>query len=137
MTGLASCRAQVIQPPAAGHLLEYLLNLSICFDAAVAVLSASSLEAPPSDARLVADACLKAAAELGFSKDALGDIVGRHRTSLERSGLEPSSKEGQLGLLFLRVVRSLDALMGADVELMRHWMEQSSCRRCSAQAWLG
>ena len=90
----------------------------------MALLSASSLEAPPSDARLVADACLKAAAELGFSKDELGDIVGRHRTSLERSGLEPSSKEGQLGLLFLRVVRSLDALMGADVELMRHWMEQ-------------
>lgn len=90
----------------------------------MALLSASSLEAPPSDARLVADACLKAAADLGFSKDELGDIVGRHRTSLERSGLEPSSKEGQLGLLFLRVVRSLDALMGADVELMRHWMEQ-------------
>ena len=67
----------------------------------------------------MADACLKAAAELGFLKDELGDIVGRHRT-----GLEPSSKEGQLGLLFLRVVRSLDALMGADVELMRHWMEQ-------------
>ena len=88
------------------------------------VLSTRSLEAPPSDARLVADACLKAAAELGFSKEELGEIVGRHRTSLERSGLEPSSKEGQLGLLFLRVVRSLDALMGADVELMRNWIEQ-------------
>ena len=90
----------------------------------MAVLSTRSLEAPPSDARLVADACLKAAAELGFSKEELGEIVGRHRTSLERSGLEPSSKEGQLGLLFLRVARSLDALMGADLQLMRHWLEQ-------------
>jgi hypothetical protein len=90
----------------------------------MAVLSARPVEAAPSDARLVADACLKAAAELRLSKEELGEIVGRHRTSLERSGLEPSSKEGQLGLLFLRVARSLDALMGADVELMRHWLEQ-------------
>jgi len=72
----------------------------------------------------VADARLKAAAELWFSKEELGDSVGRHCTILERRGLEPSSKEGQLGLLFLRVVRSFDALMGADVELMPHWMEQ-------------
>lgn len=51
-------------------------------------------------------------------------IVGRHRTCLERSGLLPQSKEGQLGLLFLRVMRSLDALMGSDPELMRHWLVQ-------------
>ncbi|QNI95455.1 hypothetical protein SynA15127_02391 [Synechococcus sp. A15-127] len=38
-------------------------------------------------------------------------------TSLERSGLEAISKEGQLGLLFLRVVRSLNALMRADASL--------------------
>jgi len=90
----------------------------------MAVLSARPVEAAPSDARLVADACLKAAAELGLSKDELGEIVGRHRTSLERTGLEPGSKEGQLGLLFLRLARSLNALMGADFALMRHWMEQ-------------
>ena len=34
------------------------------------------------------------------------------------------SKEGQLGLLFLRVMCSLDALMGSDPERMRHWLEQ-------------
>jgi hypothetical protein len=90
----------------------------------LAVVSAKPAEAAPSDARLMADACLKAAGELGLAKEELGEIVGRHRTSLERSGLEPSSKEGQLGLLFLRVARSLDALMSADLELMRHWLEQ-------------
>jgi hypothetical protein len=88
------------------------------------VVSGQVVEATPSDARLVADACQRAAVELGLSRDELGDIVGRHRTSLEPRGLEPSSKEGQLGLLFLRVSRSLDALMGADMELMRHWLEQ-------------
>ncbi len=87
-------------------------------------VAGQGVEATPSDARLVADACQQAAVELGLSKDELGEIVGRHRTSLERRGLEPSSKEGQLGLLFMRVARSLDALMGADLELMRHWLEQ-------------
>jgi uncharacterized protein (DUF2384 family) len=81
-------------------------------------------EASAADAQLVAAACLKAAAEIGLSKEELGAIVGRHRTSMERRGLPPASKEGQLGLLFLRVVRSLDALMGSDPELMKHWLEQ-------------
>ena len=80
--------------------------------------------ASAADAQLIAEACLRAAAEVGLSKEELGAIVGRHRTSLERSGLPPQSKEGQLGLLFLRVMRSLDALMGSDPELMRHWLEQ-------------
>lgn len=81
-------------------------------------------DASAADAQLIAEACLRAAAEVGLSKEELGAIVGRHRTSLERSGLPPQSKEGQLGLLFLRVMRSLDALMGSDPELMRHWLEQ-------------
>ena len=83
-----------------------------------------SQEASAADAHLVAAACLKAASELGLSKEELGAIVGRHRTSMERSGLPPASKEGQFGLLFLRVVRSLDALMGSNPEFMKHWMEQ-------------
>ena len=37
-------------------------------------------------ARRVAEACLRAAAEVGLTKEDLGTIVGRHRTSLERSG---------------------------------------------------
>jgi hypothetical protein len=76
---------------------------------AMAVMAVSPhrvVEAASSDARLVDDACQKAAAELGLSKDELGEIVGRHRTSLERRGLEPRSKEGQLGLLFLPVART-------------------------------
>ncbi|MFT5340735.1 MAG: hypothetical protein ACI9IO_002499 [Cyanobium sp.] len=81
-------------------------------------------DASAADAHLIAEACLRAADEVGLSKEELGAIVGRHRTSLERSGLPPQSKEGQLGLLFLRVMRSLDALMGSDPELMRYWLEQ-------------
>lgn len=36
--------------------------------------------------------------------------------------LKPESKEGELGLLLLRVFRSLDALVGGDAGQLRSWM---------------
>ncbi len=50
--------------------------------------------------------------------------MGKHRTSIDRTGLDPNTKEGELALLFLRVYRSLHALFGGDRSLMRHWLEQ-------------
>jgi uncharacterized protein (DUF2384 family) len=77
-----------------------------------------------SDAQLVAEACSRAAHALGLTRDELSAVVGKHRTSIERTGLDPKTKEGELALLFVRVYRSLHALMGGDQALMRHWMEQ-------------
>jgi len=37
-------------------------------------------------------------------------------------GLDPGSKEGELALLFLRLYRSLDALVGGDDERARQWL---------------
>lgn len=51
-------------------------------------------------------------------------MVGKHRTTIERSGLDPHTKAGELGLLLIRVYRSLHALYGGDKELMRHWLQQ-------------
>ena len=76
------------------------------------------------DAQLVAEACGRAAQALGLTRDELSAVVGKHRTSIERTGLDPKTKEGELGLLFVRVYRSLHALMGGDQALMRHWIEQ-------------
>ena len=73
-----------------------------------------------SDAQLVAEACGRAAQALSLNRDELSAVVGKHRTSIERTGLDPKTKEGELGLLFLRVYRSLHALMGGDQALMRH-----------------
>jgi hypothetical protein len=78
-----------------------------------------------SDAQLVAKACERAAQELGLSKEELSAVVGgKHPTTIDRSGLDPKTKEGELALLLLRVYRSLHTHCGGDQALMRHWMEQ-------------
>ncbi|QIB67541.1 DUF2384 domain-containing protein [Kineobactrum salinum] len=74
------------------------------------------------DARILADAVISAASKLGLDKEDVGRIVGRNRTTIGRNGISPDSKAGELGLLFIRIYRSLYALMGGDLENMRHFM---------------
>ncbi len=76
------------------------------------------------DAQLVAEACGRAIQVLGLSRDELSAVVGKHRTSIDRTGLDPNTKAGELALLLLRAYRSLHSLFGGDHTLMRHWLEQ-------------
>ena len=76
------------------------------------------------DAQLVAEACGRAIQVLGLSRDELSAVVGKHRTSIDRTGLDPKTKAGELALLLLRAYRSLHSLFGGDHTLMRHWLEQ-------------
>ena len=56
----------------------------------------------------------------------LATIIGSSEASISRlqrdRGLDPDTKEGELALLFLRVYRSLDALMGGDDAKSRAWL---------------
>ena len=65
---------------------------------------------------------LQAGAELGLSKAEIGKVIGRDRTSIQRRGVDPQSKEGELALLLVRIYRSLYALTGGDAANMRHFM---------------
>ncbi|MAL79302.1 MAG: XRE family transcriptional regulator [Sneathiella sp.] len=65
-------------------------------------------------------AARNAAAALGLTRAELGEIIGRDRTSLNK-GIRPSSKSGQLALLFVRCYRGLYALLGGDRANMSHW----------------
>ncbi|MEJ2678315.1 MAG: MbcA/ParS/Xre antitoxin family protein [Gemmatimonadota bacterium] len=82
-------------------------------------------EAP--DAALVLTRAVRAAAErLGLRNRDLALMLGTSEASISRlrAGrvLEPSSKEGELALLFLRLYRSLDALVGGDDGRARAWL---------------
>jgi hypothetical protein len=65
---------------------------------------------------------------VGLSKEELGAIVGRHRTSLERSGLPPQSTEGQLRQL------DVESFEVPSAGISRSWVSSSWCkaagRRC-------
>ncbi len=71
-------------------------------------------------------ALLSAADRLGMRHRHLATVLGTSEASVSRlqsgRGLDPDSKEGELALLFLRLYRSLDALVGGDDEKARAWL---------------
>ena len=78
-------------------------------------------------ATVLTKAVLRAAQALGVTQKRLAAIVGASEASVSRLGrtkrLDPDSKEGELALLFLRLYRSLDTLVGGDAEKARAWLE--------------
>ena len=84
-------------------------------------LSSTSDPAP-----VIARATVSAAARLGLKNRQLAGIIGTSEASISRlragRGLDPDRKDGELALLFLRLYRSLDALVGGDDTRARAWL---------------
>lgn len=80
----------------------------------------------PDSGEVLTKAVLRAAERLEVPAKDLAEILGVSRASLSRlqrkRRIDPDSKEGELALLFLRVFRSLDALLGGDREQCRRWL---------------
>ena len=79
-------------------------------------------------ASVLTKAVLKATELLSLSSVALARILGVSEASVSRlfSGarkIDPESKEGELALLFVRVFRSLDALVGTDASQRNAWLQ--------------
>jgi hypothetical protein len=77
-------------------------------------------------ASVLTKATLRAARLLGLTDAALGTILGISGASVSRLGagrraIAPKGKEGQLAVLFLRMYRSLNALLG-DAESCKKWL---------------
>jgi hypothetical protein len=75
---------------------------------------------------VLAKATLRAARQLGLTDAALGIILGVSGASVSRlaagrRAISPTGTEGQLAVLFLRLFRSLNALVG-DAESGRKWL---------------
>ena len=81
----------------------------------------------PDPASVLTKAVLSAATRLGIRSRQLAEVIGTSEASISRyrSGrlIDPESKQGELGLLFLRLFRSLDALMGGDEAKARAWLQ--------------
>lgn len=80
----------------------------------------------PQAAPVLAKAALAAAHRLELRNKHLAEVIGTSEAFVSRlkhgRGLDPQRTEGQLALLFLRLYRSLDALVGGDDAKARAWL---------------
>ena len=80
-----------------------------------------------SPAEVLGRALVRAAGWLGMRQAELADVLGSSAASISRTfagqrPLAPGSAEGRHALLFLRVFRSLDTLVGGDAGKARLWL---------------
>jgi hypothetical protein len=82
--------------------------------------------ARPRPDQVLTKAVLAAAKRLALRHRHLADVLGASEASISRlrgaRTIDPGSKEGELALLFVRVFRSLDALVGGADEQARAWL---------------
>jgi hypothetical protein len=78
-------------------------------------------------AAVVAKATFRAAEQLKIPNRLLARIIGLSEASMSRasrgaSALDPESKPFELALLFIRLFRSLDAIVGGDAPTAAAWL---------------
>lgn len=81
--------------------------------------------ANPAAGPILTRAALRAADRLGFAQKDLASLLGISPSTVSRFAarpLDPRSKEGELAVLFVRLYRSLDALVGGQDDAARDWM---------------
>lgn len=85
--------------------------------------------APDTDPQAAAltKAAVRAADLLGVSAKVLAAVIGVSEATVSRMkrgefALEPGSKPFELGVLFVRLFRSLDAIVGGEGEVARIWL---------------
>ena len=84
-----------------------------------------NLSADP--ARVLTKAALRAAEVLDVPQRTLAEIIGVSASTISRAAstrapIDPDSKAGELAKLWIRVFRSLDAIVGSNDEAARTWL---------------
>jgi uncharacterized protein (DUF2384 family) len=87
----------------------------------------TSASPAPAEGPVLTKAALRAAEGLGISNKSLARIVGLSEASVSRMGtgaytLAPGDKAFELAVLFVRLFRSLDALVHGDDAVARAWI---------------
>ncbi|MBI3917308.1 MAG: DUF2384 domain-containing protein [Betaproteobacteria bacterium] len=85
----------------------------------------------PNHGRTLAKATIRAAELLGLTQAELAPILGVSRATVSRiaSGehvLAPEQKSWELAALFVRLFRSLDALVGSNETQSRTWLDSEN-----------
>ncbi len=83
--------------------------------------------AMPMSATVLTKAVLRAAAHLGVTNKSLSAVIGLSEATLSRMraggyALQPGHKSFELGVLFVRLYRSLDAIVGGDDAVAAAWL---------------
>jgi hypothetical protein len=87
----------------------------------------SRISSAPREASVVTKAALRAAEKLAIKSNALARIVGLSEPTISRMRkgdylLEPGQKPFELAVLFVRLYRSLDAIVGGDDGVAAAWI---------------
>ena len=87
--------------------------------------AARPIAGKPEPAQVLTRAFLRAGEQLEVPRRVMARIVGVSEASLSRLAggreIRPETKEGELALVFVRLFRSLDALLGGNVSQSREW----------------
>ncbi|WP_028034169.1 MbcA/ParS/Xre antitoxin family protein [Chelativorans sp. J32] len=80
---------------------------------------------------VVAKALLRAADRLGLTARVMGAVLGLSEPSVSRLkkgefNLERGTKSFELAVLFIRLYRSLDAIVGGDEKIARAWLRNDN-----------
>ena len=87
--------------------------------------------AGPAEGAVLGKALLKASDHLGLTARILGTVVGLSEPTISRLkrgefALERGTKPFELAVLFVRLYRSLDAIVGGDETVARAWLRNDN-----------
>jgi len=82
---------------------------------------------PDARSAVLTKAVLRAADQLGVRSKSLSAVIGVSEPTVSRMRkggflLEPDTKPFELGILFVRLFRSLDAIVGGDERVAKSWL---------------
>ena len=87
--------------------------------------------APAARAAVVTRGVMRAADRLALPNRAVAAILGLSEATVSRMGagsyqLDPATKPYELAVLFLRLFRSLDAIVGGDAAVAQSWLRNAN-----------
>jgi hypothetical protein len=91
----------------------------------------------PDQATVVTKGVMRGAERLALSNRVMAGVLGVSEATVSRMGagayaLDPASKPFELTVLFLRLFRSLDAIVGGDVAVARAWLRNENTALAAA-----